>query len=323
MQGEFDLIRELAQTFSATPPDTTGIGDDCAILPASSTHDTLVSVDTLVEDVHFRFAYASYEDVGAKSCLVNASDILAMGGVPTAFFVALSLPPGTKTEDVRAFYDGFRNALAPFPATVMGGDTTRSPHGVVISVTAIGTVEQGRAVLRKGARVGDYIHVLGRVGESAEGLAMLEAGNADTSDACVRAHLRPPLFPRLWERTRRNARITSAIDVSDGLVSDLFHILRASGENGHPLGAIIEKDAAWDAISVLPEHVRRGSGSEEIAEARILHGGEDYALLFTAPTRLPDEEHRVCVGRVTERKGVWYVSAKGERELSPMGYTHF
>ncbi|MEK6795124.1 MAG: thiamine-phosphate kinase [Spirochaetota bacterium] len=309
--SEFQLIHKIK---SLLPADNTnlGIGDDCAVIKGAP-YDTLVTTDILAEDVHFKLDYYSFADVGYKSCIVNASDILAMGGEVTGFFVSIAVPKKLTDENILDFYAGFKEAMLPFGVTILGGDTTSSPSGFFISITAVGRVPTGKALLRSGAKAGDNIYVLGRLGESAYGLhLLLDKGVRDRNDTFVKAHLRPRLFPNEWRKIREGCTITAAIDVSDGLFADLGHILEESRS-----GAEIDIDGdAWAPVSGL---LSAGITKDE-ALGYIRSGGEDYALLFTSPDRV---DGALAIGRIIDEAGLYRRTPGGRLRLEAKGYKHF
>ena len=268
--GEFELIERFFSRPAPSKHVALGAGDDCALLWADSSEQWAVSTDTLVQGVHF------LDDVdagalGHKALAVNLSDLAACGATPRCFFLALALPRIDHSWLQR--FSGALYALADAHACVLaGGDTTRSPHGVVITITALGTVPSGEALLRSGAQVGDDIWVSGELGDAALALAF-KRGDVTLTDSdaeLVVARLeRPVPRVRLGERLRSIA--TSAIDVSDGLVGDLRHVLRASA-----VGARVE----W---SMVPRSTALQRQSIELQQRCALAGGDDYELLFTAP----------------------------------------
>ena len=256
--GEFDLIRRISaqfkndQRFARVPEDkgagsetssgtpagseassgVVGIGDDCAVMPQREGLDTLVTTDLLVEDRHFLLADVSPEQLGWKSAAVNISDIAAMGGRPTAAFLSIALPASVSAEWVDKFIAGFRELSARFGVPLLGGDTSASPDKLFINVTVLGECPHGRALLRSGARPGDLICVTGPLGDSAAGLKLILERHADgegaPEDILIRRHYLP--MPRVAEgmALRDCPGVHAMMDISDGIASDLRHILEAS-----------------------------------------------------------------------------------------------
>jgi thiamine-monophosphate kinase len=256
--GEFDLIRRISaqfkndQRFARVPEDKgagsdassgvvgseavssgiVGIGDDCAVMPQREGLDTLVTTDLLVEDRHFLLSDVSPEQLGWKSAAVNISDIAAMGGRPTAAFLSIALPASVSAEWVDKFIAGFRELSARFGVPLLGGDTSASPDKLFINVTVLGECPHGRALLRSGARPGDLICVTGPLGDSAAGLKLIlerrVAGEGSPEESLIRCHYLP--MPRVKEgmALRDCPGVHAMMDISDGIASDLRHILEAS-----------------------------------------------------------------------------------------------
>jgi thiamine-monophosphate kinase len=275
--GEFGLIDRVAETLSrpeARRPEglLIGIGDDAAAWRCDGAV-CLATSDALVQDVHFSLKTASWEDVGWKSLAVNLSDIAAMGGVPEYALVSLALPGDTDVEDVVRFYEGMADLANRFGVAVVGGDTVSS-RAVGISVSVFGQAHAGGGLLtRTNARPGDVVAVTGSLGASAAGTEMLGKGlrfQAETADALRQACLRP--WPRVTEgMSLVECGVRAAMDVSDGLLSDLNHICRASGVSARiDVDRIPVSKAVWVAFG-------------ERALGFALAGGEDFELLFTAP----------------------------------------
>lgn len=280
MYGEFDLIEKIASVFATPEGITLGIGDDCAILDPG--RFDLVTTDTLVEGVHFNRAYCSAEDIGWKAIAVSLSDVAAMGGGPGAFFLNLTLGPNDDESFVDGLLRGMKHAceaMTPdgFEVSVGGGDTTRTSGPTVISVTLMGESSPAGPVTRSGALPGDRIIILGEVGLSAGGLAVLGGAHgvsAEDFPTLVGRHRRP--HPRVHEGAMLGLLgVPSAmIDISDGLVQDLGHILRRSNA-----GASVETHN-------LPRHAELVKFADETGIDLLdlmLAGGEDFELLIVAP----------------------------------------
>ena len=235
--GEFELIARYFQRGSgAAPRVELGIGDDCALIDGGPESQWAVTTDMLVEGVHF-LADVDPEALGHKALAVNLSDLAACGATPRCFFLALALP-AVDEPWLAAFSRGIFSLADRFGCALAGGDTTRSVQGVTISITALGDVPRGSALLRSGALAGDEIWVSGTLGDGALGLACRRGAVEAAADAASQAIARlerPEPRVGLGERLRGIA--SSAIDVSDGLAGDLGHILEAFGRRrGRPLG---------------------------------------------------------------------------------------
>jgi len=303
--GEFGFIDRLRPLFPA-PDGVTGIGDDCAVLPQCSGRDTLVSTDMLIEGTHFLRDDIPPYRLGWKSAAVNISDIAAMGGRPTATFLSVALPPDLKAGWMDAFLQGYADVSRRFGAALLGGDTTASPDRICINVAVLGECPSGTARLRGDARPGDRICVTGTLGDSAGGLkAILEKleRNADVQ-ALIDRHYLP--VPRVPEGLRLAATpgVHAMMDISDGIGSDLGHILDASGT-----GAVI--DTASLPLSDALRRVCARHGWDPTALA--IGGGEDYELLFTCTPEAEkalDVPHTV-IGGITEGKSRPFASGAG------------
>jgi thiamine-monophosphate kinase len=247
-----------------------GIGDDCALVQPAEHKHIAVSCDTLVEGVHF-FADMPAWALGYKALAVNLSDLAAMGAEPAWFTLGLSLPSVDEAW-LAAFSEGLFEAAEYYGIALIGGDTTQSPVKV-IAITVNGQVPEGKALTRYGARSGDWIYVTGTLGDSALGLDLLrgrQQSRPEHKEYLMERHYRPT--PRVLAGQSLRGLASSAIDLSDGLVSDIAHILKASN-----VGANIEVDK-------LPlSQAMKDSVPLEQALGYALTGGEDYELLFTVP----------------------------------------
>lgn len=269
--GEFSLIaRYFDRNRNARHDVDTGIGDDCALLTLAENQQLAISTDTLVSGVHF-LPDISPRDLGYKALAVNLSDLAAMGADPAWLTLAITLPE-VNDAWLEAFSDSLFEQLDYYGVQLIGGDTTRGPLSLTLGIH--GTVPVDQALKRSGARVGDWIYVTGTPGDSAAGLAILQnrlqVANEQQADYLIARHLRPSA--RILHGQALRGVANSAIDLSDGLISDLGHILKASG-----CGARIDLDAF--PLSRTLQAVT----SAEQALAWGLAGGEDYELCFTVP----------------------------------------
>lgn len=245
------------------------MGDDCALLSAGAGEQWAVSTDTLIQGVHF-FSDVDPAALGHKALAVSLSDLAACGATPRCFFLALALPR-VDLPWLEQFSGGLYALADAHQCVLAGGDTTRAPDGVIVTITAMGTVPTGRALLRSGARVGDDVWVSGELGDAALGLAFrrgeIELPPSDAEHVIARLE-RPTARVHLGERLRAIA--SSVIDISDGLLGDLRHVAQASA-----VGMRIE----WANVPRSPV-LRRQSMPMQLHCA--LAGGDDYELLFTA-----------------------------------------
>jgi thiamine-monophosphate kinase len=310
--GEFaliDWVRQRERTRAVRSPWTRlGIGDDCAILDVGAHSNLLVTTDMLMDGRHFRLEADGPERVGHKALGVNLSDIAAMAGVPRAALVAIALPHAGASTLARGVYDGMASLAERFGVDLVGGDTNAWDGPLVVCVTLLGEATSRGAVCRNGAKAGDAILVTGALGGS------LFAGR----------HLR--VEPRIAEALALHgaAPLHAMIDISDGLASDLSHILVESGG----LGAILDETA-------IPIH----SDADEMSQAdgvtaldHALNDGEDFELCVVVPAadaaRLladpPTAVKLFRIGEITAAPGVKLRSAGGEiRPISPRGFDHF
>ncbi len=292
--GEFGLIERLRRGAGEPRGWQRGIGDDAAVLRPRAGCDLVTTVDALVEDVHFRWSTTDARSLGHKALAVNLSDIAAMGARPRGFLLSLCLPADAKAEQLRGLARGLFAEARAASCPLVGGDTTAGPVWT-LSITALGEVRRGGALLRSGARPGDRILVTGELGGAALGLELLESGRGRSRDA--RAHVRRQLRPvarlRAGARLGASGFVSAAIDVSDGLVQDLGHVLRASG-----VGAVVDVERLPLPRGLRALCARRGLDPLELA----LAGGEDYELLFCVSPRAPapDVLARRLECRVTE-----------------------
>lgn len=279
--GEFGLIHRLRSRLQYHSPRLKiGIGDDCAVYStAKAGNYEIVSTDALIEDIHFNLATTPPRLLGRKALAVNISDIAAMGGMPSLALISIGIPPTVSVRFLDEFYRGINEICREHRVEIAGGDTVASPKHLFINITIIGEVEKNRLVTRSGARPGDPIFVTGYPGESSLGLKLLAspgkkwAGSARLQKKLIRSHLDP--VPRLDESRRlgrSGARITSMIDISDGLVQDLLHICEAGN-----VGAVLREDC----LPKSPDLERLTSLNRLNIIDFILAGGEDYELLFT------------------------------------------
>lgn len=319
--GEFGLIDRIAAQVTGRAGVRLGIGDDAAALDPSPGSVTLVTTDMLLEGVHFDLSFSDPLTLGRKSLSVNLSDLAAMGGKPRHALLSLAVPRDLPVEFLDRFTEGFLERAGEFGVALVGGDTCASRSGLVISVTAMGEQLPERVVSRSGARPGDLIFVTGTPGDSALGLIQLRSG--ERAGAPVRKHLDPP--PRVREGVAlAEAGIpTAMIDVSDGLLADLGHILDLSG-----VGALLE----LARLPLSPSLRERWSRLGEDPYRLPLAGGEDYELLFTAPPEAEEAVRELLAPLGTQVSAIGEITGAGVRVVAPdgsdypvavQGYNHF
>ena len=315
MTTEFDLI---AKFFTRAAPQTTlGIGDDAVLITPGGGLELAVSTDTLVEGTHF-FPNANPEKLGWKALAVNISDLAAMGADPRWATLALSLPEVNEAW-LSAFSTGFFDCARRFGVDLIGGDTTRGP--LSISVTIIGEVPRGQALKRNAAQVNDDIWVSGPLGDAALGLAVLQGQVPETGlESCLAALHQPQPRVELGMALRGSAH--AAIDISDGLVADLGHILQRSKRGADIRLNDIPRSAGVSSV------MKQGLGMH-----CMLAGGDDYELCFTSPLRHFDRIVEIQnllnlpltrIGKITSSTGLRLLDAYGKPVVfEESGYDHF
>ena len=322
---EFDLIAVIRDRCAVAREDVRlGIGDDAALLAMPAGHILAVSTDTLVAGVHFPKSTRAF-DIGWKSLAVNLSDLAAMGATPAWATLALTLPDAD-AQWVGQFADGFAALAGEFKLALVGGDTTRGPLSV--TVTVHGFVPDGAALLRSGARAGDGVYVTGTLGDAAAGLRILAQGEGapgndrpTTSRTILIERLDRPT-PRVAQGLALRGRASACIDISDGLVADLGHVCAASG-----VGAEIDVESLPASSALF------GLCDAPTRHALQLAGGDDYELCFTAAdaeaaSLLGDLARGGCgatrVGRIVAGYGVNIRDAGGNPvAVMRPGWDHF
>ena len=318
--NEFELI---ARHFARAPRHDDvrlGVGDDAAIIAPSPGVEYAVSVDMLVEGRHFA-AGADPEDLGHKALAVNLSDMAAMGAAPRFVLLAGALPAADDAW-LAAFMRGFDALATRYGVELIGGDTTCGPRN--LCVTIIGEVPTGQAITRGGAKVGDIVFVSGRLGEAALALAVRAARvRVAAGEEAVRRLDRPE--PRVALGIALRGIASAALDVSDGLVGDLTHILDASR-----VGAVVDV-AAIPAGAALRELL--DGPQRDLALACVLAGGDDYELCFTAPASLRPRIDAIArsldlplsaIGTVTAKRGLVVRDERGcPMAALPRAFDHF
>jgi thiamine-monophosphate kinase len=326
--GEFGFIERFTPLFnSLLHENQLGIGDDCAIIPANETEDWLVTTDLLMEDVHFLRDVIMPEQLGYKSLAVNLSDIAAMGGIPTGSFLSFAIPEGLDVDYLDAFMTGYHELSAKYGVPLLGGDTTKSLKHFAINVCVMGKCPKGTARKRSLAQAGDLICVTGQLGDSAAGLKIvldqptLSAGH----EYLIERHHKPePQLAEGWFLAGF-AGTHAMMDISDGMASDLKHILKASGKAATidieklPISETLKNMAAihqWNAV--------------ELAAS----GGEDYELLMTiAPHDFETIQQQFAgrfgkplyqIGKITngEPRITWKKDGR-EIDFGKSGFNHF
>ena len=329
---EDELIEVIRRLLAEDMPGVAlGLGDDAALVEMGS-HLGILTVDMLVEGVHFERRFVSASDLGYKALTVNVSDVAAMGGSPRYGLVSLALPQDVEASWVVELYGGVRDAARDYAMAVVGGDTSRAEQ-LVVSVAVTGEVARGAAVARSGARPGDRVVVTGALGAAAGGLKLLQAPAHEVAQtvatewgrSLVEAHLRP--VARVGEgQTLAQSGAKAMMDVSDGLAKDLGRLCEASGVAAAVVLADVPVALSLKELAdVLPD-------VDPLTLA--MEGGEDYELLASLPSEaVSSAASRLAerfgtqlteIGEIREGSGLIAVLPNGtERPLEPRGWDHF
>ncbi|WP_227939919.1 thiamine-phosphate kinase [Alkalihalobacillus deserti] len=326
MEDEFAFISKITPDQTHQSSLVYGIGDDAAVYRGSSNMDEVVCVDTMVEGIHFRRDTLTPFQIGKKGLTINVSDLAAMGAIPFYYLVSVAVPPSWTEEELTEIYKGMDELAKQYNMDLIGGDTVSIDESLVLTVTVIGRVEQGKALYRSVAKAGDQVFVTGYVGKSAAGLDLLfEKGlNGEFNEKeqfLVNAHQVP--IPHIAEGrilADSNKRI-SLNDVSDGVASEANELAKAS-------------DAKFVIEAVeLPIHESMRSYSRDKQLKWALFGGEDFVLIGTVPkehvNEIADEFQKKdllfkVIGFVEEGPASVYLKESDQfKRLEKHGYNHF
>lgn len=309
--GEFGLIDRLTREFPlVNETSVLGVGDDAAVISVSTDKELLVTTDLLLEGIHFDVRYVPLMHLGYKAAVVNFSDIYAMNGTPRQITVSIGVSSRFTVEHLEAIYSGIRIACDNYGVDLVGGDTSASVTGLVISITCLGEVDKGQAVKRSGAKETNLICVSGDLGAAYMGLQLLERENSVAAQSgdpnfqpnfsgkeyILQRQLRPEARRDIIAKLREAGVVpTSMMDVSDGLSSELLHICKASN-----VGCRVYEDR-------IPIDYQTALMAEELNMNLVtaaMNGGEDYELLFTVP--LTDKEK---IERIEGVRMIGYITA--------------
>lgn len=332
--GEFGLIRHLTKDIRLKNESTRyGVGDDCAVLEYPEGKQILVTNDLLMEGIHFDLTYVPLKHLGYKSAMVNLSDIYAMNGTPKQITVSIGVSKRFTVEHIRQLYDGIKLACEVYGVDLVGGDTSASVTGLIISVTCIGEGERGKVVYRDGAKENDLICVSGDLGAAYMGLQLLErervasAGMKDFNpdfggkEYILERQLKPEARKDIIAILAEKGILpTAMMDISDGLSSELLHICTQS----HTGCRIYEER--------IPIDYQTAAMAAELNMNLVtaaLNGGEDYELLFTAPLEMHEKLQEIdgirIIGHITKPElGCAMITRDGnELELQAQGWNAF
>ena len=329
--GEFGLINHLtSQIKLKNPTSVKGVGDDAAVIAPSKNKQIVVTTDMLVEGIHFDLIYTPFKHLGYKAVTVNLSDVYAMNAVPTQITVSIAVSNKISIEALEELYEGMLLACEIYGVDLVGGDTTSSNSGLIISITAVGEAEKKEIVYRNGAKENDLICVSGDLGGAFMGLQLLEREkqifNENPSiqpdfsgyDYVLERQLKPEPRQDVIEMFKElGVQPTSMIDISDGLSSEIIHICTQS-----EVGCTIYEDK-------LPIDPLTVSTAEEMnlnPSVCALNGGEDYELLFTISLedyeKIKEQKRVAIIGHITSDKGKYEFVSNGDtvHELTAQGW---
>lgn len=332
--GEFGLIDHLTKNIHPYHSSTLyGVGDDAAVIEKGNGMVSVISTDMLVEHIHFDLIYTPLKHLGYKSMVVNFSDVFAMNAVPKQVLVAIAFSSKYSVEALDELYAGISKACELYKVDLVGGDTTSSPRGMVISVTIIGEAKKEDIVYRNGAKPGDIICVTGDLGAAYLGLQLLEREKQiflDNPEIQPQLNAHPYLIEKFLKPEARqdaiayfkkeNFKPTSMIDISDGLASEVFHICRQSN-----VGAYIEEGK----VPIHPETEEQALEFKLNPITCALSGGEDYELLFTVdPSDLEKVRYMpdiFLIGDIIERQEGISLHTTGGKivPMEAQGWKHF
>ena len=308
--NEFELIARLTRSLPTNESVVVGPGDDCAVIECGNvSRQLLFKTDAVVEGIHFN-ADTPPEQIGHKALARCLSDIAAMAGTPTAALVTIALPKNFDSKVVERIYAGMNSLAQRYGVAIVGGETTMNPERLLISISLLGSVPRGKAVLRSGAKVGDAIFVTGELGGSLAGKHL---------------DFEPRLAEAIWLAEKFS--VHAMMDVSDGLAGDLRHILNASGVGTELLKSAVPISRAAKV------NAKRGDAAKP-AFVAALTDGEDFELLFMVASKdavplldawkkqFPDIKLS-CIGRVVSGEGIRLRDQTGIRPLQAHGYVHF
>lgn len=319
--GEFELLARLfPDRISAASDVRRGIGEDCSVIARGDGWLDLVTTDMLVEDVHFLRERISPKQLGAKALAVNLSDIAAMGGEPRHAYISVALPSELEVEEVEALFDGIKEQAQAHGVELLGGDTTRSPGPLVLSIAVVGQVGERDVLYRDGAQPGDQLFVSGYLGDAAAGLHALLSADATipAAETLITRHQAPAPHLAAGRALGKSGQARAMIDLSDGLAGDLHHLCEANA-----LGALIHLDAL--PLSSELRRYAEEQGLDPFQQALV--GGEDYVLLVAGDADLPEALGSALplypIGALDDAPGIRTLRDGTEKELDVRSWDHF
>lgn len=322
--GEFGLIDLIKRKHQILNKDIiAGIGDDAAVFAIDKTRTGLLTIDTLVDKIHFDLSYTSFEDLGHKALAANLSDIAAMGGRPVLAVVSITVPRDISLKDIEETYAGMRKLAKKYGVAICGGDTV-SGKQLSLTIAVYGEGKKNNIGLRSGAKAGDAVLVTGSLGASQAGLEILNSKFKNKNAKLTKKHLRPEPRVKEAQLLASNFKLHGIIDISDGLASELHHIARES-----MMGIIIDQGA----LPVADEAITAANILKKDPLEYCLYGGEEYELLFTLPVRQAVEAKKMLlnkgsacsvIGQIIKGRNVNILGRNGAlKKLANKGYIHF
>jgi len=328
--GEFGLIKKLTEPFKIKQKSTVkGIGDDAAIIKSDG-KETVITTDLFAEGVHFDLVYTPLQHLGYKAVVANLSDIYAMGAEPQQITVSIAVSSKFSVEAMELLYDGIRRACERYNVDLIGGDTTSSLTGLIISITAIGQLESGKAMMRNGAKPGNLVCVSGDLGGAYAGLQILKRErevymiNPESQpdltkyDYVIGRQLKPEARREVISMIKESGLTpTAMIDISDGLSSELLHICKQSGCGVKIYESKLPVDEQTEAVAT-----ELNMDPTLIA----MNGGEDYELLFTIPAEQVEIAGKMAgisiIGQITDEPDIYTLMGRvaGSTRISAQGW---
>lgn len=321
--SERALVARVQQQLAPPPPFVAiGIGDDAAVVESERNRLEVLTVDALVDGVHFDRRFTPPEDIGHRALAVNLSDLAAMGATPRLALLSLALPASLDVADFDGIIRGLAALAAVHRVALVGGNLTRTPGPLTIDLTAIGSVKRRCVLPRGGARPGDLVYVSGTIGAAAAGLHMLQE-SADAADACAVRYRRPEPRVKLGQMLGRNRAASACVDLSDGLADGVTRIAESSA-----VGMTIDASA----LPIDPDARRwfEARGADPVQASLV--GGDDYELLFTVRPRQRGRLKAACrhagvnvtkIGVCTADRALLVTAPGGGTTAMPAGFSHF
>ena len=320
--GEFEFIQHIRTMMPEDGGDIIrSVGDDCLVTESFGDNLLLNTTDTFVEDIHFKREYSSYKQTGRRCMAASVSDIAAMAGIPVYSLVSLSMPPDFLFDNAVDLFRGLQNTAEQYGCPIVGGETTSTSGPVTITVTVIGKVKYERVVLRSGAGKDDSIYITGNIGDAMAGLMAFER-NEKEFDRLRNKFLFPEALISLSQALTDSYHITSMIDVSDGLATDLGNLCNESS-----CGAYIYEDLLSISDDFRKITKKFGIDSTDFA----ISSGEDFELLFTSDDETISEKFQLMnhnitrIGKIVERSHGIKLHCKNNKveQVLSKGYEHF